>query len=193
MGLMPKAGRLTCNENAWVQFPQTPPFGFSDYFRYVCKKVAIMISYKKLLGEPTTLPLGRAKNVALGFMVCLLWVSLVVTFLRQMPRQFSISQAGFTFFFTCLLAPLWEELAFRHGPLQIAKKAGEEYVLPLVVISSAWFGWMHGNGSVSILIQGVTGFIIAMVYIKNGFHYWSGVFLHFLWNFFLAFIVPVYV
>lgn len=150
-----------------------------------------MKTYKELLGPPELSLVGRAKNVALGFLFSLLWVSLMIVFITTFHES-SITPAVSVFLYSCVLAPLWEEIAFRHGPLQLAKAAGDHFVLPVAFISSAWFGWMHGAGVYSIMLQGVMGFVMAMVYIKNGFNYWSSVSLHFLWNFFLVVLLPIY-
>jgi len=102
-----------------------------------------------------------------------------------------------TFFFGCILAPLWEELVFRHAPLLIAKKFKKklkiDFTWPIVIISSVIFGWGHGFGPISILIQGVGGLILSFVYLKNNNSYWSAVATHFLWNFSLIYVFPSFI
>lgn len=148
----------------------------------------------KILGPVQTKILSRAAVIALGFMFCVFWCAAMTLFIKN---NFT-TQVGIlpplvsTFLYSCVAAPLWEELAFRHGPLLFARTIAEKAVLPMVLITSAWFGIMHNNGTNSILLQGVVGATFALVYLKNGFNYWSAVILHFIWNFFLIFILPIY-
>lgn len=101
------------------------------------------------------------------------------------------------FFFSCILAPLWEEAAFRHAPLQLGKafkeKLGVDLIIPIVIISSAIFGWGHGSGPISIMIQGVGGVVLSFVYVRNNYSYLSSTFVHFLWNFSLLYVFPMFV
>ena len=93
-------------------------------------------------------------------------------------------------FMACILAPLWEELAFRHAPGLIAKGMGKQFLLPIIIISSALFGWGHHHGAESILRQGVMGLLFFWVYIKNGYSYWSSTIVHAAWNTTLFFVYP---
>jgi len=87
----------------------------------------------------------------------------------------------------CVFAPLWEELAFRHAPILIAKEFGiRRFLLPVLIISSILFGYLHG-GPENVLIQGIYGFIFACVYVKNDFSYRSSVIIHSMWNIFVTF------
>ncbi|HEY0751364.1 MAG TPA: CPBP family intramembrane glutamic endopeptidase [Chitinophagaceae bacterium] len=91
------------------------------------------------------------------------------------------------FFFGVITAPLWEELAFRVIPIGIAKRFGEQYIMPVILLSSIIFGWGHGSGPISLMIQGVGGFILSLVYIKTNYNYWCVVALHAMWNFWAIF------
>lgn len=98
------------------------------------------------------------------------------------------------FFFGVIFAPLWEELAWRYAPItlaqQLKKHCNLDLLWPIVIISSIHFGWGHGYGPISLLMQGIGGFALSYVYIKNGFSYWSSVAMHALWNLTVIFILP---
>jgi membrane protease YdiL (CAAX protease family) len=147
-----------------------------------------MISY---LLQPETSFFGKIKNIALGFVVNIIWLAFASWLMKYLSTDDQIYDppAKYIFFFSCIFAPLWEELVFRHAPLQVAKKLDPSYLLPIVFVSSAFFGWLHG-GAVNIMFQGVGGFIMALVYIKNGYSIWSTITLHFLWNLHVIFILP---
>jgi len=88
-------------------------------------------------------------------------------------------------FYSIVFAPLWEELAYRYGPIEIAKKLGKETLLPIMVMSSCIFGWGHYNNPESVLLQGSIGFILSVVYVRNGL-LWSMA-LHSLYNITMSF------
>ncbi len=100
------------------------------------------------------------------------------------------------FVFMCLLAPLWEELAFRHAPFliveQLKSKLKVDITIPCIILTSVLFGWGHGNGVISLLIQGIGGFFLSMVYLRSRLKYWGSVTMHFVWNFSLVYIFPVF-
>lgn len=126
----------------------------------------------------------KTMNVVIGLAIIYLWVGIMNKFLQVLEL---ISFAGLTlsinnFVFACILAPLWEEAAFRYAPITIAKKFGKDYLLPVIVISSIIFGWLHGHGVYSLIFQGVMGLVLSWVYIKNNYSYWSSVALHSAWN-----------
>ena len=85
-------------------------------------------------------------------------------------------------FYACILAPLWEELLFRKVPITIANIINPKLLWPVIIMSSAIFGWSHGDGMRSLLLQGVLGVTTSYVYIKNGNSYWSIVIIHSSWN-----------
>lgn len=86
------------------------------------------------------------------------------------------------FFFGCIIAPLIEEILFRHLPLQVIRATKkEELLVPTILFTSVVFGLMH-EGAASIPIQGVFGLIASIVYLKNGYSYISSVALHAIWN-----------
>lgn len=137
-----------------------------------------------------------------AFAIAILWLAIALTSLKKMVTYDYFGSMSFTvvcdFFFACIFAPLWEELAFRHAPMLIAKhfnKASKKVNLtwPVVIISSVIFGWGHGQGPISLLIQGVGGLLFSWVYLKNNYSYWSSVALHCLWNISLTYIFPAIV
>jgi membrane protease YdiL (CAAX protease family) len=101
--------------------------------------------------------------------------------------------AGQVFLRACIIAPVWEELAFRFAPLQLAKGFDEKKFAPaMIVLSSCVFGIIHG-GVANIFVQGVAGVCLSCVYIKSNYSLWTNITLHALWNTFVIFIIPLYV
>jgi len=149
----------------------------------------------KLLEEEIGIKwLGKAKNISLAFVAMIVASILMFAFLSMffpgMPilREHDHNQiTARALLFVCVIAPLWEELVFRHVPIRIAKSVPGGYgnlLLPIVLGSSVIFGLVHG-GPPNILFQGVGGFLMAIVYIRNGYDYWSAVILHSTWNLFV--------
>lgn len=97
------------------------------------------------------------------------------------------------FLFTVIITPLWEELFYRHIPLQFVKEvneySGRDFTTLMVLLSSIIFGISHDNGIFSILLQGVGGVVLCLVYIKNGYSYWSSVIVHVIWNTFALYFL----
>jgi hypothetical protein len=153
---------------------------------------------KYLLNKETTV-IGKIKNVFAGFTFCLLWVTfvkLLINTLYGVPIL-QIDPAfppgiPYIFFWGVIAAPLWEEAAYRYFPMKVVQKFGMELLMPVMILSSIIFGWGHGLGFISILIQGVCGFIMNCVYVKNGMSYWSSVSLHAMWNFQVEFGLPYF-
>ena len=138
--------------------------------------------------------LGKLSTILLGLLIIFTWVIFLNNFLEvviglnHIPHHNTISIKNF--FFLCIIAPLWEELAFRYVPITIASIFNKELVLPVIILSSIIFGWGHGNGTMSLLYQGVMGGVFSYVYVKNGYHYLSAVAIHFLWNL-VCFLYPI--
>lgn len=148
--------------------------------------------------KPETNKIGKVANVIGALGICLLWVIILKFVLNNIAGVHIIGQFGlfdlgpqpsklYQFVDMCVIPPLWEELCWRFVPISIglylAKKFNDYNILiPIIIGSSINFGWGHGNGEISVLLQGVMGFVFACVYIKNGFSYWSSVTVHFLWN-----------
>jgi len=91
-----------------------------------------------------------------------------------------------------LVAPLVEELIFRHIPISLLKDTQlfKDKSIYFIAILGIIFGAIHG-GFYNILIQGVAGFAFGWVYLKNGMSYWSAVSAHFLYNFMIYVIFPI--
>lgn len=153
----------------------------------------------KYLLTTETSTIGKIKNVFAGFTLCLLWI-MFVKFLINNLYGLPILQIDpeyppkiqYMFFWGVIAAPLWEEAAYRYFPMKIAQKFGEDMIVPILIASSLIFGWGHGMGFISIMMQGVCGFIMGCVYIKNGMSYLSSVALHALWNFQVEFGLPYF-
>ncbi|PIR66980.1 MAG: hypothetical protein COU51_01015 [Parcubacteria group bacterium CG10_big_fil_rev_8_21_14_0_10_36_14] len=114
----------------------------------------------------------------------------------------SLLQVGLTrslvayIFFACILAPVWEELAFRWYWFSkklrnrdedeilkpsVIKRLGRKPIYPIIIITSLVFGVVHG-GAINILLQGFGGFVLSYVYLRNGRSLASGMILHSLFN-----------
>ena len=141
---------------------------------------------KTLFENPELTLMGRIKNILLGLFAIIIWVPVVsqlLSLLSGIPRMpFEIEFSLEYLFTACLIAPLTEEVIFRLLPLTFVQNQKKDIILTTVIASSVLFGWAHGHGYISILYQGVMGFVFACVYIKNGYNYWSSVILHSLWN-----------
>ena len=166
--------------------------------------------------------LGNLKNIFTAFTVILIWTIIATVFLTvvvkmdigeirallvahmdiysKIPKTL-VMNTYFAFFLSCVLAPLWEEAAFRYGPLGVARaleaaatQKTSGYLpkticlLPMIILSSVVFGLVHGT-VINIMFQGVGGLLMAWVMIKSG--YWSAVITHSLWNFMVMFGIPV--
>lgn len=137
-----------------------------------------------LLNSATTL-LDKSKNIGFAFTIILIWVTVIGNTLDYVFNLQFFFQPQPSIYYVILMsvvvAPLWEELIFRHAPALLIKSF-PHLCLPIMLISSYIFGIAHNNGIYSILFQGVMGFVMFWVYLKNGFSYWSSVTLHALWN-----------
>jgi len=141
----------------------------------------------------------KVGNVIVAFFAMVIWSAFVVwiTSLLAGEKTYSDSEregsVAFNLVMTCILPPLWEELKYRVVYLKVAKfidratNANGEIIILGMLVSSIDFGWGHGFGIYSLLMQGVFGLMLAWVYIKNGYSYISSVALHFLWNTYVIF------
>lgn len=121
-------------------------------------------------------------NIVAAYGVMILWTIFITNFYTaiHVSQFYRPVDNVYMFFTSCVIAPIWEEAAFRFGPLEVIR-GNDKFLLPVVVMSSVLFGWLHGGPS-HIMIQGVFGVIFCWLYIKNGYSYVSSVILHSLWN-----------
>lgn len=170
---------------------------------------------------------GSVKNISAVFVLNLLWTmfaTLLLVYLTPLKANYiqasiqtlisvqpvidycklsviTVTSGKMLFFLACVLAPLWEEAAFRFVPLEIAKlaefgithsKSGylptSKCIFPAMILTSIVFGVMHG-GVIHIIFQGVGGMLFAWLYIKSGYR--ASVIAHSLWNFMLMFGMPI--
>jgi membrane protease YdiL (CAAX protease family) len=125
---------------------------------------------------------GKVINVLLAFVAILIWMIFANSLIDELAYGQIILSDRYFFFFSCIFAPLWEELVFRKGILDTGRCGSTQNMISLMIISSAIFGWLHGYGAESIMKQGVMGLIFAWLYLKNGYSYWSTVIVHSAWN-----------
>lgn len=141
---------------------------------------------KYILENRETKLVGKIRNIIIAFILLFVWINVVYHLLDKIKTSptfiFLSPSIWYNAFTCCILAPLWEELVYRYGPITIARNAGKQYILPTIVIVSAIFGMQHYDSPHPILFQGVMGFIFSLLYIKNNYSYWSSVTLHCMWN-----------
>ena len=133
--------------------------------------------------------MGKMKNLLSMLVLNLFWVVLVMQAYQYLipsgiPRMPEPRDAFQLFFWSCLIAPFWEELVFRYLPRKIGDVA-PKLMIPMIIVSSILFGLVH-NGVPSILIQGAIGFSFFWLYMKNGSIYWT-MLAHALWNLIVIF------
>lgn len=128
----------------------------------------------------------------LGLTLSLLWVSIassILSFLGYSEievSEYTEEPFWYSAFFSCIWAPIWEELTYRWVPVQIAKREFPKLLLPLIVLSSALFGWGHGECQEGVFIQGVLGLIFTWVYLKTDNILYC-ILLHCIYNSFITF------
>src|SRR6188768_4003642 len=94
---------------------------------------------------PAKTPIEKIINLLTAFVISFTLVFLMMAFLNYLwPYDSRVTYSGieeprpvvYDWFISCLVAPIWEELAYRYGPIEIARKMNADYVLPTVVMSS---------------------------------------------------------
>jgi membrane protease YdiL (CAAX protease family) len=131
-------------------------------------------------------------------LLILLWVAFLTKILPFLAT-FTPFGAVYTplgkFIFICILGPIWEELVFRLAPLELSYKLSlslkQDFTIPTIILSSFWFGWMHEQGVISLLLQGLGGVVLSIVYIQSGRKPSHPILVHMLWNFILIYVIPV--
>lgn len=134
------------------------------------------------LGETSTGFYNKLKNILLAFFIYALYIFLYSKFMEFMWAEGVIGIVS-----TIVIAPVVEEIIFRAAPIGLVKDK-PALMFPTIILSSALFGYLH-FGPVSWLVQGIMGFILSLIYIKNNYSYWSVVALHALWNSYCVFIL----
>jgi membrane protease YdiL (CAAX protease family) len=145
--------------------------------------------------RPSKSTYEKISTIILGYGIAYLWTIVIRLFLgtvetitlTEMIYKPSSLISGFIM--ACIVAPLWEEFVFRVGIVSITKYLPSVFLIPIIIMSSALFGWLHGS-PMNVLFQGVIGRVIAGVYVKNGYCWKSAVALHSIWN--TALFIQVY-
>jgi membrane protease YdiL (CAAX protease family) len=138
--------------------------------------------------------LKKIKNIIFGYILSLIWISFVsylytVLGYEEIIEESESNDSFYYFvFISCIWAPIWEEALYRYGPITIAKTIGNQHIMPVVIITSCLFGWGHGQCHEGVLVQGILGLILSIVYIRNNYSYLSSVILHSLYNLTLLFL-----
>lgn len=148
----------------------------------------------KWLKKSTTSLKGKLLNLGVAYLGLMIWLKLITSFYSWLfEKSYSFGQLFpffnsykrpelVDFFYYCLAAPLFEEIVFRKFPLDVIKSTKkDDLIIPTILFTSVIFGLVHGDSD-RVLVQGVGGFILSILYIKNGYSYWSVICLHALWN-----------
>lgn len=133
----------------------------------------------------------KIMTFVIAYLVCIGWVILWEKSIEFFGYPYDIEDGGYesiqhSIFYSFIWAPIWEELAFRYAPLEVAKIIDKRLILPVAVGISIFFGWIHHYNPESVLLQGVLGFILSVVYIRNGL-VWS-ILLHCIYNLTVTFL-----
>jgi membrane protease YdiL (CAAX protease family) len=141
---------------------------------------------ESLVGTPSVKFIDKLKNLVFCFAILFLWVNGIIAFLKVLDTPFQFTPQ-LSFFLSCIITPIAEEIFYRGAPITIAKVINPDLVKPTVIFTSLWFGYDHGHGSISILIQGVGGFVLAWLYLKNQSIVWP-ILCHAMWNTYSMFL-----
>lgn len=160
---------------------------------------AIKQPFESLLLTPGKQQLsGKITNIILCWGAITLWLIISKWALSFVPYpifHLNVSYIGRfdgnDFAYSCIFAPLIEEVMFRAAPIEILRRTGllKQIGIPVILFISIVFGLMHGDAS-RVFVQGICGLALSWLYIKNGFSYASTVTVHFLWNFTLTIALP---
>lgn len=136
--------------------------------------------------------LEKLSTVMVVLAATVLWVlgiDKLIRWIWGIDWYFNGTDVAENLFYACICAPIFEELLYRHAPLQVLKQytdqntaKGLNLTTLTVLVSSVIFGLIHGKGYNSILMQGFVGLGFAIVYLRNGYSYWSAVLCHSLYN-----------
>ena len=127
-------------------------------------------------------------NILAYLAAAIIWVEFFDFFMQTLHgmQVFSFRKPGvYEYFMVLAFAPVWEEYVFRHVPLKLANKFNDQDITWfIIIITSVILGVVHG-GVRNIFIQGVVGFMSALLYLRNGNSYWSSVVFHAMYNFYV--------
>lgn len=95
----------------------------------------------------------------------------------SLPHAFGSAFATFQFLGTIVFAPFLEELVFRALPCALATdatgKLRPRIGVPIILVGSFFaFGYVHGQGYLSMMIQGVLGLFLMRLFLRNGPKLW---------------------
>lgn len=102
--------------------------------------------------------------------------------MQEMMEQIFGPTLRFNLFMAVIIAPVTEEILFRWLPVRFADQAPRRLFVPIIVLSQFIFGYIHGAGGLSLMIQGLGGFLMCWLYIRNGRNLWWTISYHMLWN-----------
>lgn len=126
----------------------------------------------------------KLKTIFAVFTVQLLWCHFIFWFLGIGIARDDISWQD-ALLFGVFIAPVWEELLYRHLPIQLGVRYFPKALFPIIIGVSIIFGRNHGS-EVNILIQGVYGILFSYTYLRHGL--FASIAQHMLWNFYCFFL-----
>ena len=144
-------------------------------------------------------PLNGVKSVIILFLLMflfkLIWTEAVLDafnsldlFPKAYPTPASVLKI---LLFGCVFAPLVEELLYRVGPIQAAKRLNPKLIVPTIIVVSIIFGQDHthitGSPQFHVMVQGLCGVLYSILYIKSNYSYLTVVGAHSLWNIYAYF------
>lgn len=139
--------------------------------------VGIIASLVAATGTPTD------ASAKMGFL------SVMFSWLPSIPvvGEFMAQSPGIFIFMALIFAPFVEEAVFRYFPLTFAIDCDKRKLRAvLIVVCGIFFGLAHGH-AFNVFIQGVVGYILGLLYVKNHRSqigaYFSCVALHSMYNF----------
>lgn len=131
------------------------------------------------------IPMKSLKFIALGLILTVLWSVIsgyTLDYLGPARSIFEENSIQYDAFIACIWAPIWEEMMYRWAPIQIVKRLKKEEIMwPVIIISSATFGWGHEECQEGVFIQGIFGIISSYIYLKTN-RIWNCIVIHSLYN-----------
>lgn len=132
--------------------------------------------------------------VLIGLLLALYWSFVSVWLLQSLgPPQEVLgiemvpAKDAYLVLMSCIWPAIWEELLYRYGPIKIAKSFNKpEIIWPVILMSSAMFGWGHLDGHQGVFIQGIIGILLSFIYLKTN-QIWLCMLIHAIYNTLITF------
>jgi len=139
---------------------------------------------------------NRFYDLCIFLLLYTLWDVLISYFYYSFLQGFKLTYTPVEItrvelFENIIFAPIWEEFVYRWAPITFVltffirgrgPSISNKSLWPVIIISSYIFGWGHeGNGIENLLLQGVGGIFMSILYIRtNNIKY--SILFHMIWN-----------